>query len=102
MVTNEATFRMKIDTTGFQRGIWDATTVMGNLPLALAGRPPKPRRPYPRNISRLTAREYRADRRRYGREVRAWVKADRIARQRGPRYNLALFAELGRATRGNA
>jgi hypothetical protein len=96
-MTKDLVFRMKIDSSGFRRGVWDMQTAMGNLPLAVQGRPVKPRRPYPRDISRMTARQYRAERRRYGRQMRAWRKADRDARARhGGWPNPAAIAILKR------
>lgn len=74
MAETVTTLRLKIDATGLHRGLHDVTHVMGNMQHAMRGEPMAPRKPYPRSCSRMTARQWRADRRRYARQMRAYRK----------------------------
>lgn len=76
---NERTVKLKIriNTDNFMRGIHDAAHNMQRFGHALQGKSSPPRRPYRKDWSGMTAREYRAARRRYNRELNAWKKATR-------------------------
>jgi hypothetical protein len=75
--TPDVTIRFRIDQAPFQRSMWDAAQTLGRVGYQLAGQTPPPRAPYPRTFSGLTAREYRAARRAYGRAVKAWKRGVR-------------------------
>lgn len=94
--TPPAVFKMRIDTSGFTRGIHDINNVMRNMSADLRGAPRPPRKPYPKTCSHMTARQYRAARRRYARERRAYSKALRDWTPDTPRAMRA-FADLAAA-----
>lgn len=75
--TRTVTVRFPLVVNPFIRGIHDAHYALLRVGAAAAGRPCPPRPTYPRRASGMTARQYRADRRRFGREVRAYRRAVR-------------------------
>ena len=72
--TTDITYVMKIDVTPFARAMHDVGTVASNMAATFAGKPRPPRKPYPKRHSGMTARQYRAARRAYGREMRAYKR----------------------------
>ena len=95
MSTADLTLSFKIDPSPFIRAMHDAGVVMRNMTADVRGLPRPPRAPYPKQHSGMTARQYRAARRRYARERRGYAKALAAAPPRSP--NLAVFAEFARA-----
>lgn len=77
MATTPTTLRIRFDAAPFIRSTHDATQSIIRLGFAIRGVPAPPREPYPRHVSRQTARQYRAARRSYGRALAAWKRATR-------------------------
>lgn len=75
--TKDITFRFRINAGAMARTGHDLAHSLMQFQAALLREPCPPRKPYPRRYSRMTAREYRADRRRWNRECRAYRKATR-------------------------
>lgn len=75
MSTPSVVLRFKANPSPFIRAMHDAGYVMQNIGTDVRGAPRKPRKPYPKQHSGMTARQYRAARRRYARERRAYTKA---------------------------
>ena len=71
----DAVLTLRLDPSGFIRGIHDVGNAMQNMTADLTGKPRPPRKPYPKRYSGMTARQYRASRRAYGRAKRAHKKA---------------------------
>lgn len=69
---SEIIVKLRLDMGPFQRGMHDAGQACLAFMHAAKGQPVPPRKPYPRSYSQQTARQYRAARRRYAREVRAY------------------------------
>lgn len=73
--TDDAIVKFEIDTTRFVRAMHDVGTVVASMAADFRGAPRPPRKPYPRHVSGMTARQYRAARRRYGRERKGYKRA---------------------------
>lgn len=69
--------RLRADVSPFIRAMHDVTWSMTNASRAFRGQGPVPVPPYPRRHGGMTARQYRAARRAYARQIRALRKADR-------------------------
>jgi len=77
MSQSEVTLNLKIDAGPFIRACHDTAEAFRRIGHAAQGQPFPPRSPYPKRVSLMTAREYRAARRGYARALRAHRKATR-------------------------
>lgn len=96
--TPDLTLRIKIDVSPLVRAMNDAGVVMRNMVADARGLPRPPRAPYPKRHSGMTARQYRAARRRYARERRGYAKALAATPPRRPDFTgFIAFARAAQA-----
>lgn len=67
---NTITTYLRLNATPFVRSMHDAAHAFNQFGFAARGLPTPPRRPYPKQHSGMTSRQYRAARRAYARAMR--------------------------------